>query len=328
MPWVKLDDRFPSHRKVALLSDRAFRLHVSALCWCSENLTDGRIADRELPLVAHVRGIKATAQQLEAAGVWDRADGGWVIHDYLDYNPSREQVLAERKKNAERQERFRQRKNGKPTPPTNGPSNGRSNGRSNGVTRAGETHDGDTNAARRRHDSDTTATWNDAVSDTEPQVSEIRHGVTNGAPSRPVPTRTPSMAEVGGKSAGSEAPELDRLAPIDAANFALTDGMRRWAHRDGYAALIDIDHSTQQFVSHYRSTGAQRRSWPDAWQKWIRDDAKRAAERGPRQLPAAVGGDVIPLTKPRYQQETDDWFERSIARARARDAAATEEGTA
>lgn len=37
---------------------------------------------------------------------------------------------------------------------------------------------------------------------------------------------------------------------------------------------------------------------------------------------------VIPLAKPRHQQETDDWFERSLARARARDAATAEGGTA
>ena len=58
--------------------------------------------------------------------------------------------------------------------------------------------------------------------------------------------------------------------------------MRRWAKRDGYSDLIDIDHATAQFVSHYRSTGARRKSWPDAWQKWIRDDAKKAADRRQR----------------------------------------------
>jgi hypothetical protein len=62
--------------------------------------------------------------------------------------------------------------------------------------------------------------------------------------------------------------------------------MRRWAQRDGYANLIDLEHSTAQFVSHYRSTGARRKSWPDAWQKWIRDDHKRASER--QQGPAKV----------------------------------------
>lgn len=304
MPWVKLDDRFPSHRKVALLADRAFRLHVSAICWCSENLTDGRIADRELPLVAKVRGLKATAQQLVDAGLWDRIEGGWEIHDYLDYNPSRAQVLAERKKNAERQERFRQRKSGKPVPPDG-----------NGVTPdapdARGTHDGDTNAARRRHDDDTTTTGNGAVLETEPQVNDFRNGVTNGVPSRPVPSRPLSMADVDGGGAGSSAPEDYGPTPIEVDGFHLNDAMRRWAHAT-YPGL-DVDHSTAQFISHYRSTGARRKSWPDAWQKWIRDDAKRAAERGPR----TPGADVIPF-RDRQQQATDDLFDRAMARARAR----------
>ena len=149
MPWVKLDDRFPSHRKIALLSDRAFRLHVAAICWSAENLTDGRITDRELTLITHIRGVKTTAQQLEEAGLWDRTADGWAIHDYLDYNPSRVQVLAERKKNAERQQKFRRRKNGKPIPPE-GSGNPSGNGVSNGVTRPAGKHDGDTTATRRR----------------------------------------------------------------------------------------------------------------------------------------------------------------------------------
>jgi hypothetical protein len=294
MPWVKLDDRFPSHRKIALLSDRAFRLHVSAICWCSENLTDGRIGERELPLVAHIRGLKATAQQLEDAGVWDRTEDGWVIHDFLDYNPSREQILIERKKNAARQEKFRQKRNGKPVPPDG------SNARSNGVTKTPGTHDGDTNAARRRHDGDTTATGNRREERTDPHVNGVRNGVTNGAPSRPVPTPTPDMADVGGEGAGSETPDLDHLAPtpIEIDGFQLTDSMRRWALQT-YGPTIDIDHSTAQFVSHYRSTGARRKSWPDAWQKWIRDDAKRASERGGREqqgafLVALPGGGQAP----------------------------------
>jgi hypothetical protein len=43
MPWAKFDDRYPWHRKVRPLSDAAFRLDVSAICWCAENLTDGVI---------------------------------------------------------------------------------------------------------------------------------------------------------------------------------------------------------------------------------------------------------------------------------------------
>lgn len=292
MPWVKLDDRFPSHRKVALLPDRAFRLHVSAICWCAENLTDGRIAERELPLVAKVRSIKATAKQLEDAGLWDRTDDGWAIHDYLDYNPSREQVLAERKKNAERQERFRRKRNGKPVPP-----DGSDMPSSNGVTRSGETHDGDTNAARRRHDGDTTATGKRHIPETELQVSEVRNGVTNDAPTRPDPTRTPYMADVGRESAGSWAREPersdDRPAPIDVDGFALTDAMRRWA-LDTFGPGIDVDYETAQFIDHHRAEGRRRNNWPAEWQKWMRRGAKWASERANRPPLRAVSGGLTP----------------------------------
>jgi hypothetical protein len=76
--------------------------------------------------------------------------------------------------------------------------------------------------------------------------------------------------------------------------------MRRWALQT-YGPALDVDHSTAQFVSHYRSTGARRKSWPDAWQKWIRDDAKRSAERNTRPTQGAFlvplpGGGQQPLT--------------------------------
>jgi hypothetical protein len=286
MPWVKLDDRFPSHRKIALLSDRAFRLHVSAMCWCAENLTDGNISDRELALVANVRSIKATAQQLQDAGLWDRSEGGWVIHDYLDSNPSRDQVLAERKKNAARQEAFRKRRNGKPTPP----SGGEGNADSNGVTRGGESHDGDTNAARRRHDGDTTATSECTAPEGNSQVSEFRNGVTNDAPTRPDPNPI-DMAGVGGEGSRriERATGPDGPAPIDDDGFGLTDSMRRWA-LDTFGPGLDIDYETAQFVDHFRAQHVRRPNWPTEWQKWIRRSAKYASERANRPQLRSVTG--------------------------------------
>ncbi|MFF2184612.1 hypothetical protein [Streptomyces sp. NPDC058155] len=102
----------------------------------------------------------------------------------------------------------------------------------------------------------------------------------------PTPTPTPdrSVVEVGEEASGSSEPDAERpdgLAPIEIDAFAVTDVMRAWALRT-FGPNFDIEHSTAQFVSHYRSTGTRRKSWPDAWQKWIRDDAKRAAERAQR----------------------------------------------
>ncbi|WP_428956155.1 hypothetical protein [Streptomyces sp. cg35] len=304
MPWVRLDDRFPSHRKVALLSDRAFRLHVSAICWCAENLTDGHIADRELALVAHIRGIKATAKQLQEAGVWDRTDDGWLIHDYLDYNPSREQVLLERKRNAERQERFRRRKNGKPTPPPEGDGNGGSNG----VTQNGESHPNDTTATRRRHDGDTTAPPNEAEPNEEAQVTEVRNGVTNGAPTRPDPNPI-DMADVSGEGARhvERASEPDGPAPIDVDGFELTDSMRAWALRT-FGPGLDLDYETAQFIDHFRANCSRRPNWPAEWQKWIRRSAKFASERANRSHLRAVSGGHQPYRNPTDQSVYDEDF--------------------
>lgn len=267
MPWVKLDDRFPSHRKIALLSDRAFRLHVSAMCWCAENLTDGHISDRELALVANVRGVKATAKQLEEAGLWDRVDGGWVVHDYLDYNPSRDQVLAERKKNAERQERFRQRKGGKPTPP----SNGSSNGSSNGVTHGGKTPPGDTTATRTQHDGDTTATRKGSASRGNAQVEAIRNGVTNEVPARPVPS-VPTDVGTAASWAARKNGFPDALQPLAEGLAAADLGAVAWDIRkftDWERIRIQVERLGVDVMVRSAATAAQQRGEPDSVTAWI-----------------------------------------------------------
>lgn len=107
MTWAKFDDRYPWHRKVRGLSDAAFRMDVSAVCWCAENLTDGVIEAEFLALVSDVRNARKAAAELVRAGRWHDADheceacppitpGAHVIHDYLDYNPTREKVERDR----------------------------------------------------------------------------------------------------------------------------------------------------------------------------------------------------------------------------------------
>lgn len=132
-----------------------------------------------------------------------------------------------------------------------------------------------------------------------PEGSGIRTGRgSQSAPHNAVNPETPEGTQKEGAEAASNrrrptAPTArpdGRPAPIDDDGFVLTDAMRRWAHAT-YPA-VDIEHSTAQFVSHYRSTGARRKSWPDAWQKWIRDDAKRATERAQ----PSQGAFLVPLT--------------------------------
>ncbi|MFD5419439.1 helix-turn-helix domain-containing protein [Streptomyces sp. NPDC127069] len=117
---------------------------------------------------------------------------------------------------------------------------------------------------------------------------------TNQPPEEPPAT---NWAGVGSSTCGPQG--LAPSAPIDDAGFVVTDVMRRWAA--GVYPGLDIEHSTDQFISHYRSTGAQRHSWPDAWQKWIREDAKSASRR---QQPRA-GSNVIHLPNGQTLSGTD-----------------------
>lgn len=48
MSWVRLDDGFADHPKIAALDDRAFRIHIWALCYSARHLTDGFLAQEVL----------------------------------------------------------------------------------------------------------------------------------------------------------------------------------------------------------------------------------------------------------------------------------------
>lgn len=102
MVWVRFDDQFTIHRKVDGLSSDAFRLHVYAVFWCVRNLTDGFIPEEDLDIVcARVRTPTKLVAELVRRKLWEKADGGWLIHDFLTYQFSKDRVLADREKKAE-----------------------------------------------------------------------------------------------------------------------------------------------------------------------------------------------------------------------------------
>lgn len=111
MTWFKVDDAFPTHRKVLSVprgSRRLAAVGAWTLCgaWVAANGNDGK-------LPAHVLedfGIPSkAADDLVMAGLWELSDDGYLVHDYLTYNPSGEQVAADRAAAAERQRRARER---------------------------------------------------------------------------------------------------------------------------------------------------------------------------------------------------------------------------
>ena len=93
MPWTKLSDDFASHPKVLALGQdapHALSVWVAGACYASRYLTEGFLPD------AAVQGpglttdeARAAAAQLVRVGLWEPADGGYRVHDFLDFNPSR-----------------------------------------------------------------------------------------------------------------------------------------------------------------------------------------------------------------------------------------------
>lgn len=97
MSWLKLDDQIFINRKVARCNTETKMLYIVSLSYCANQLTDGEIPEDVLPLLAGMAGIdkqnaKQSASKLLEVCLWVATPTGWQIPDYLEYNPSKEQV--------------------------------------------------------------------------------------------------------------------------------------------------------------------------------------------------------------------------------------------
>jgi hypothetical protein len=91
MTWVKLDDQFFEHRKTRGLSKDAQLLFLASLAYSASRLTDGALDAKAVRILrATVDVDQETVSELSKAGMWEPSNGSadYMIHDYLDYNPS------------------------------------------------------------------------------------------------------------------------------------------------------------------------------------------------------------------------------------------------
>lgn len=105
MSWGKVDDGLWGHPKWLATSKGGRALWVTALSWSMDQLTDGHVPRHVLPsLGASARD----AADLVRVGLWEVVDGGWIFHDWLERQPSRESVLGEREAARERMRKARE----------------------------------------------------------------------------------------------------------------------------------------------------------------------------------------------------------------------------
>ena len=120
MAWVRIDDCFDEHPKLQKVGPIGWGYWLAGLAYCNRNLTDGFIPwakaqtlasfvvmeyDGKLSKLCHSSGM--VGQDMDAewvimllleAGLWEEVDGGFAVHDYSEYQPTKAQIEEEREK--------------------------------------------------------------------------------------------------------------------------------------------------------------------------------------------------------------------------------------
>lgn len=109
MGWLRLSGTFPENPKVIKAGPRAAFVYVACLCWSAEHETDGfiptAVLNHYVPRSSRARLVSILCTKRD--GLMVPVDSGFVIPDYAEYNPTREQQNARRQADRARQERFR-----------------------------------------------------------------------------------------------------------------------------------------------------------------------------------------------------------------------------
>ena len=134
MAWVRIDDQLSDHPKIVSAGPDAAWLYISGLCYAARYLTDGFIPEAQVRRLSDIKNSPAAAKRLVSNGLWDAVEGGYQVHDYLDYNDDADTVKTRRKRNADRQSKWRDK--GVSNAVSNASHNDMSNEQHNSVTNA------------------------------------------------------------------------------------------------------------------------------------------------------------------------------------------------
>lgn len=117
MAYLLIDDRASTHPKLLAISHGAFRLWFSGNCYCQQHLTNGVIpagAIASLPGYSEARVAELFSPHRPGANpLWKRnSEGDVEVHDYLQWNQSKEEISHRRAGKAERMRQWREKRNG------------------------------------------------------------------------------------------------------------------------------------------------------------------------------------------------------------------------
>ena len=110
--WTRLDDALLDHQKLYVAGDLVGKngpaivlgFYAVGLMWTNKHLTNGHLPQVVVKRFQHVEHPLVIADALVQAGLWDRTDDGYQIHDFNDFNPTAAAVKDKRERDRLRKE--------------------------------------------------------------------------------------------------------------------------------------------------------------------------------------------------------------------------------
>jgi hypothetical protein len=110
MAWLKVDDGSWMEPWVVMAGNEAFGTWARLSSYCAQYLTDGLVPGE---IAAMIDPSGELLERLEHAGKVQRRESGFIfLPDFLDTNPSRAQVEADREATRRRQAEWRRKRKG------------------------------------------------------------------------------------------------------------------------------------------------------------------------------------------------------------------------
>lgn len=253
---------FTNNRKIRKLSHVAFRVWVTAIDHAKEDGTDGLITAPDLDTFQQCPKPGPERDdvilELEERGLWHPTEGGWYIHDFLEWQESAAEVAARRERE---RERIRKRRTGDGT---GGQPGGQSPGQQPGQG-TGQ-HGG-------------SGTGQTGELGTEPGDGQSKNRVS--AP------QTPAKSDPGSKNgtegSGTESPE-DVGSPGGRATRR-TQLPKKWAPTEEHAVRarelgLTLALEAERFKAHAEATGRLMKNWNAAFTTWLLSAIRFAARDG------------------------------------------------
>ncbi|MGW9397276.1 mucin-2 [Streptomyces sp. NPDC055642] len=313
MPWFRIDDKAHSHPKLIKAGNAALGLWLRCGSYAAQHLTDGIVPG----VVAQLYGTKPQAAKLVKAGLWHEhghdcpdgcpnpAPGDYAFHDFLEdgRNTSRARHEAERKKARDRQSKHREG--------ARGARKGDGNADESKDFTFDSSSERSESASEESQSSDSDA-GQSSTSRRDASVTGIHAGAT------PYPSTSYGSTGAAGEQRSGGLPdplaELKRgIANAGLAGVAWDLRESGWEYtrqamdRVGVAAMVAFAVNSARL----KGVPAGASAWVQGWRT-----LEAPEEQGDvTYLPAAVG-QTGPVN--RQQQETNDMFDRAMARAKAR----------